>query len=140
MKGAYADIMRFGECSWCGGGYERVNYYIGPDSSARSRDFAAFEERLIAHKRKYFTHLPFPYVRQSDIHWKLFGPFSNDGNLDAAFWHEDSGSVIAESIAEIRATGDTLWLWPSYATQEFTSLSGPPEIPTMHDSGRLGHE
>src|SRR3546814_868563 len=137
MNAAYPAIVTFGERSWRGGGYEGVNYYIGPDSSARARDFAAFEERLIAHKRKYFTHLPFPYVRQSDIHWKLFGPFSNDGNLDAAFWPEESGSVIADSIADIRATGATVWLWQSYAPQVNAWLSGPAENTTWYASGRF---
>lgn len=111
MNAVYPDMLAFGERSWKGGGYPGVVLDIGPDTSARAKAFADFERRMIDHKRKYFTDLPFPYVKQQHIRWKLFGPFENQGDLSATFWPEDSDVSLIDSVGEVQATGGTIWLW-----------------------------
>lgn len=125
MNAVYPGILAFGERSWRGGGYPEVAYYIGPDSSARAKDFAAFEKRLIDHKKTYFTRLPFPYVRQTQLRWKLFGPFNNNGNLNASYWPEKAEVSLEDSAAAIHATGGTIWLWQTYAPQVQAWLPSP---------------
>ncbi|MGV8094535.1 MAG: family 20 glycosylhydrolase [Mangrovibacterium sp.] len=110
MTAVYPSMLAFSERTWRGEGHPGVSFMIGPDSSERAKDFAAFEKRLIDHKQNYFTGLPFQYVRQTHIHWKLFGPFQNDGKLETSFWPEDPGISLGDSAAAIRATGGTIWL------------------------------
>lgn len=49
------------------------------------------EDRLLAQRDRYFAAEPFPYVRQTDIEWRLIGPFDNKGNRNAAFAPETEG-------------------------------------------------
>ncbi len=43
--------------------------------------FSAFEKYLLAHKKRYFSALTFPYFYQSDKYWQVIGPFDlNDGD------------------------------------------------------------
>lgn len=105
----YPSIPSFGERSWCGGGYE-LAFNIGADTSLRAKAFAGFEQRLLAHKRIYFKNLPFNYVKQAGIKWKLIGPFDNTGNLSATFWPEQLHADF-KSTPGLSATGGTVWLW-----------------------------
>ena len=47
--------------------------------------YADLERRMIIHRDKYFQDWPFPYVKQTDIVWKLIGPFNNTNNANAVF-------------------------------------------------------
>lgn len=114
MTAVYPSMLAFAERSWRGGGNEGVVFFLGNDSSARAKDFARFEKRLIDHKRRYFSTLPFQYVKQTNIHWKLFGPFENNGALDTRFWPETAVASLQDSIGSIRATGGTIWLWHTH--------------------------
>ena len=110
MNAIYPSLLAFGERSWRGGGYE-LAFNIGADSSLRAKAFTEFEKRLLVHKSAYFSSEPFIYVKQTDIKWKLLGPFKNDGNLEKSFWPEEQSPNPADSIAIIRAIGGTIWLW-----------------------------
>lgn len=110
----YPAITAFAERSWRGGGYPGFNYFIGEEGTARFFDFLDFEKRLLAHKRRYFTKLPFTYVKQTHMQWKLFGPFENHGHLQQSFWPEDKGVSWQDSAAAIQATGGTIWLWQTH--------------------------
>ncbi|MBN9382301.1 MAG: beta-N-acetylhexosaminidase [Chitinophagaceae bacterium] len=114
MNAVYPDMLAFGERSWRGGGYEGVVSDIGPDTSSRAKEFITFERRLMAHKERYFKDLSFPYVRQTQHHWKLFGPFDNHGDPGSSFWPEEQRASCKDSVAAIRATGGTIWLWHPY--------------------------
>lgn len=132
MNALYPDMLAFGERSWRGGGYPGVAYYIGPDSSARAQAFAAFEKRLLAHKQDYFSQLPFPYVKQTHISWKLFGPFENKGELGRSYWPEKPGSSLVDSAAAIVATGGTVWLWHTHGPPVKAWLPAPKENTTWY--------
>ena len=114
MTAVYPSMLAFAERSWRGGGEKGIVFYLGNDSSASAKDFALFEERLTDHKRRYFSALPFQYVKQTNIHWKLFGPFENKGALETHFWPEYVITSLQDSIAAIRATGGTIWLWHTH--------------------------
>ncbi|PZX52111.1 glycosyl hydrolase family 20 [Algoriphagus ratkowskyi] len=42
--------------------------------SVEQEYFAVFEDYLLAHKERYFTDSTFPYLKQSDKKWELYGP------------------------------------------------------------------
>lgn len=48
-------------------------------------EYAAFEADMITHRDRFFNDLPFPYVRQTDIPWKLIGPFDHKGDPRKTF-------------------------------------------------------
>lgn len=110
MNPVYPAMLAFAERSWRGGGFPGTVVDIGPDGSDRANAYKEFENRLIIHKHLYFENLPFPYVRQSNIHWKLFGPFDNDGNVNKTFWPENKNISLADSAAALNVTGGTIYL------------------------------
>lgn len=133
MTPVYPSMLAFAERSWRGGGYPGVMFYIGEDSSQRAKDFAAFEARLLLHKQQYFSQLPFPYVKQTGIHWKLFGPFENKGELTTTFWPEGKQVSLADSTAALRVTGGTIWLWHTHSFMGTTGwLPAPKENTTWY--------
>lgn len=109
MNPVYPSMLAFAERSWRGGGFPGVVVNIGTDSQ-RIKAFKEFENRLINHKHLYFENLPFPYVRQSDLHWELFGPFKNEGNLKKSFWPEGKNISLNDSDADLKVTGATIYL------------------------------
>lgn len=51
--------------------------------------FNEFENRLVTHRDLYFKSEPFAYVTQSEIQWKLIGPFNHQGKNDTSFEPEN---------------------------------------------------
>lgn len=109
----YPALLAFAERSWRGGGYDGVSFAIGAGKPERIRAFEEFEQRLLDHKRKNFATLPFNYVKQTGMRWKLLGPFKNNGNLEQSFWPEHRSASLKDA-AGIPATGGTVWLWHTH--------------------------
>ncbi|QNL51042.1 family 20 glycosylhydrolase [Olivibacter sp. SDN3] len=128
----YPSMLAFAERSWKGGGYPDVVFNIGPDSSNRAKAFVEFENRLLEHKQKYFRQLPFNYVKQTHIKWNLFGPFENNGDLSQIYWPENHDVLPEDSIAEVKATGGTVWLWHTHGPQVKAWLPSPKENTTWY--------
>ena len=129
MNPVYPSMLAFSERSWRGGGFPGVVVNIGTDSD-RVIAFNEFENRLIKHKYLYFANLPFPYVRQSDLRWKLFGPFANNGDLQKSFWPENKNASISDSSADKTATGATIYLRHWWYPQLTSWLDDPKENTT----------
>lgn len=132
MNAVYPAMLAFGERSWRGGGYPGVVFNIGTDSSDRAKAFVEFEKRLLAHKRAYFSQLPFNYVKQTHIKWKLFGPFANDGDLTAKYWPESQQAILDDSTAAVKATGGTIWLWHTHGPPVKAWLPSPKANTTWY--------
>ena len=72
---------------WCGGKAERPQYWARlplpkePEHTA----YVEFEARLLEHRDRFFSDWPFPYLRQTDIPWKLIGPFDHGGDVNTQF-------------------------------------------------------
>ena len=82
MNPVYPGMLAFAERIWRGGGQAK---WIANVSDGDAVAFAAFENRMMDHKQLYFTGKEFPYQRQANIQWDLYGPFSNEGNVDRVF-------------------------------------------------------
>ncbi len=106
----YPAMLAFAERSWRGGGSSGWTAVIGAPGTDAAKTFAEFEKRLMAHKSKYFAKLPFPYVKQSDVQWKLFGPFKNDGDVNKTFAPQNRDFNAQTEAAAINAVGGTLIL------------------------------
>lgn len=110
MNPVYPAVVTFAERSWRGGGQAAMTMAMGRPGSEDHAAFAEFERRLLDQKRQYFTTLPFPYVRQSPLQWKLFGPFDNQGDLEQSFWPETADVFLQECRPDKVVTGGTIIL------------------------------
>ena len=94
----YPNILAFAERTWQGGGSEYFDQ-DGPILPTDPNDpvfvsFADFERRMLWHKEHHFGDKPFPYVKQTDIRWRITDPFPNEGELTKSFPPEEA---IAQS-------------------------------------------
>jgi hexosaminidase len=116
MNAVYPGILAFAERCWRGGGYKGWLANIGQRNSAEAKEFIQFENRLLDHKQQFFSELSFPYVKQSDIIWKLFGPYSNAGNLSKQFEPENKDFDEIRTKPAIQVVGGTIvlrhWWYP----------------------------
>jgi hypothetical protein len=99
----------------------------------RHHAFTEFEGRLTDHKKLYFKLLPFAYVKQSGIHWKLIGPFDNKGNTGAVFQPEKDQTP--DSITLVTGTsvyGGTIFLRHFWAPLIGSHLPHPKENTTYY--------
>lgn len=89
MNPVYPGMIAFAERTWRGGGQSE---WISNVSDGDVNAFKEFEKRLLVHKRNYFKDKPFPYVRQTQMHWELYGPYDNNGDLSKKFSPELSSN------------------------------------------------
>nr|MBD3621871.1 hypothetical protein [Sunxiuqinia sp.] len=88
----YPGILTYSETSWTGQKREIGENYLAKlpkKGSELLNEFRAFEDRLIGHRDKYFTGKPFPYVKQTNIEWKVIGPIAHGGDVEVQFPVED---------------------------------------------------
>jgi lysophospholipase L1-like esterase len=116
MNAAYPALLAFAERTWRGGGHKGWVANIGELGTAGAKEFGEFENRLLDHKDKYFSSIPFPYVKQSNITWKVFGPYPNEGNLAKSFLPESKTLDGDKTEAAFEAVGGTIvlrhWWYP----------------------------
>lgn len=107
MNPVYPGMLAFAERVWQGGGQDG---WIANISDGNTQAFTDFENRLLAHKKQYFTGLPFPYVRQSNLQWALWGPYNNEGDVSKAFLPESNSWNETAMNAYKKVTGGTVVL------------------------------
>jgi hypothetical protein len=140
MNPVYPCMLAFAERCWRGGGFAASTMAIGRPGSARHRVFAAFEKRLLDHKHQYFRGWSFPYVDQSNITWKLFGPFDNEGDLKRAFWPETATAALAVAREDQKAMGGTVILRHWWHPAVSGWLKHPRENTTFYGWRRFWRE
>jgi hypothetical protein len=102
MNPVYPAMLAFAERSWRGGGESGwITNTTDPVA------FGEFEERLLRHKRDNFVSMPFPYWKQADIKWKLYGPYPNGGDLAKNFLPD---TTLLGHTPVLTATGGTVIL------------------------------
>lgn len=84
----YANMLALAERSWKGGGYgyfdDHTNLLWRNDTEIYTQ-LADFENRMLWHKEHTFTNEPFPYVRQTNVVWRITDAFPNEGDLTRSF-------------------------------------------------------
>lgn len=89
----YPGILTYGETAWKGQPFDTGDDFLARFPEAGHplfQEFVEFEKRLTDHRDKFFRDKPFPYVKQTNIQWKIIGPFSHDGNPDGVFPVEEA--------------------------------------------------
>ena len=84
----YPGMLTYSETSWRGQPIDFDDNYLAriPDrKNPLYKEFQEFEDRLAVHRDRYFQDKPFPYVKQTQIVWKIIGPFDNGGDLNRSF-------------------------------------------------------
>lgn len=86
-----------------------------PDAGTADFDRVAdFEARMIEHRNTFLAGWPFPYVKQTDIVWKLIGPFDDKGDVNKFFPVEseirDEYVVDGKTNRWITASGATIYV------------------------------
>lgn len=108
----YPGMLTYSETSWHGQKTDFGENYLAKlpeQENPLFAEFQEFEKRLTEHRDKYFQNKPFPYIRQTQISWKITGPFNNDGDVTSVFPVENG---IQENYL---VNGKTvLWTAPVY--------------------------
>lgn len=129
----YPAMLAFAERSWCGGGYGIDNKVsLSDTASSEYKDFSAFENRLIDIKKEFFTQLPFPYVKQQNVHWQLIGPYDNGGDLSGSFAPEKENFDFANAKNAMLVNGATIILRHFWNPVVKGILSDPKENTTYY--------
>lgn len=83
----YPTLLTYAERIWRGA-KESANQFVANMPKKGSSAWIAFDEfenRLVAHRDKYFQGIPFAYVKQSELKWRIIGPFDHKGINDTSF-------------------------------------------------------
>lgn len=83
----YPTMLTFSERIWRGSREKRRDLVANlPAKGTKAWEaFNEFEDRLIYHRDRYFKSIPFAYVKQSEMKWRLIGPFNHHGINDTSF-------------------------------------------------------
>lgn len=116
MNPVYPAMLAFAERLWRGGGHESWVANVGEPGTEITKEFVAFENRLLDHKRQYFSQLPFPYVRQTSTVWDILGPYDNGGDLSKTFAPEKNSDQSIQLKPAVQIVGGTVvlrhWWFP----------------------------
>ncbi len=132
MNPVYPSMITFAERSWAGGGYDTWNTNIAPENTVRLIAFRDFEDRMLRHKSLHFSDKHFPYFKQGDMEWKLFGPFANHGNLSREFLPEQEGFNPETARSSAQVIGGTVVLRHFWAPMVKGVLQYPAENTTWY--------
>ena len=83
----YPTMLTFSERIWRGSREKRRDLVANlPAKGTKAWEaFNEFEDRFIYHRDRYFKSIPFAYVKQSEMKWRLIGPFNHHGINDTSF-------------------------------------------------------
>lgn len=87
----YANVIASAERAWIGGGkaYIEQGGTTLPNSGEENDEFVDWERRFLFHKTSSLRGEPIPYVKQSNVHWRITEPFPNGGDASAVFSPEE---------------------------------------------------
>ncbi len=84
----YPYMMAFAERSWMGGGsqYFDKNGTMMPTAGSKEfNEYVDFENRMLWYKHHTLHSEPFPYVKQTNVVWRITDAFPNGGDLSKVF-------------------------------------------------------
>ena len=89
----YANVIASAERAWIGGGKQYIEKggTTLPNSGEEYEEFADWERRFLFHKANSLKDEPIPYVKQTNVRWRITDPFPNGGDMNASFAPETEG-------------------------------------------------
>lgn len=136
----YPAMLAFAERSWRGGGMAGWSATIGAPGSIEAEAFTKFENRLLFHKQRYFSGLPFAYVRQSSLKWNFYGPYDNKGIFAQKFEPENKDFNADQAKPDLTAIGGTFVLRHWWGPHIKGLISEPKENTTWYASTKIWSE
>lgn len=103
----YANALATAERGWMGGGREYIE--TGgtrlPSSGKEYEEFADWERRFLYYKSTWLKDEPIPYVKQTNVRWRITDAFPNGGVASTVFPPETcTDEVLPESFSYNDAT------------------------------------
>lgn len=92
----YPNMLAIAERAWSGGGncyFDGKGTMMWDENKKENQDFANFEARMLHYKTTVFAGQPFPYVRQTNVHWRITDAYPNNGDLGKVFPPETGDSL-----------------------------------------------
>lgn len=129
MNPVYPGIITFAERTWQGGGQSG---WIANMDDGDVKGFVNFENRLLENKKLYFKSKAFPYVKQTNISWNLYGPYFNGGDLSKEFEVENSIWQQSNKQSFKKITGGTIVLKHWWAPLIKGAIDKPEEYTTWY--------
>ena len=89
----FANVIASAERAWIGGGEQYIEKggTTLPNSGKEFEEFADWERRFLFHKANSLKDEPIPYVKQTNVRWRITEPFPNGGDMNASFAPETEG-------------------------------------------------
>ena len=117
QNNVWANVIATAERAWIGGGKQYIDNMTNtpdnlkadgghggvmlPNSGEEFEEFASWERRFLFHKANSLKNEPIPYVKQTNVRWRITDAFPNNGNSGMSFAPEAAGtSADANLIAE----------------------------------------
>ena len=96
----YANIIATAERAWIGGGERYIDNcnnggtnggggVMLPNSGKEYDEFADWERRFLFHKTASLKGEPIPYVKQTNVRWRITDAFPNEGDVSKVFPPEE---------------------------------------------------
>ncbi|MBB1286409.1 family 20 glycosylhydrolase [Flavisolibacter sp. BT320] len=132
MNPVYPGMLAFAERTWQGGGQAG---WVANISDGDEKAFAAFEGRMLDQKKSLFLEKPFPYAKQANLVWQLYGPYKNGGDLSKRFAPEEKGIAALKTTKQV--TGGTVVLRHWWAPQIKGAINNPDDCATWYATTRI---
>ncbi len=88
----YPSMVFYSDAIWKGRKKNYKEYWakLPKQHTKEFNDFKLFEEKVITHRDLFFEGKEFPYAAQTNITWKIIGPFDHKGDFKTPFEVENN--------------------------------------------------
>ena len=114
QNNVWANVIATAERAWMGGGKQYIDNMTNtpnnlkadgghggvmlPNSGEEYEEFKSWEERFLFHKANSLKGKPIPYVKQTNVRWRITDAFPNGGSETAAFGPETAGTTASTDL------------------------------------------
>ncbi len=106
QNNVWANVIATAERAWVGGGKRYIDNcnnggtnggggVMLPNSGEEYEEFCNWERRFLFHKANSLKNEPIPYVKQTNVRWRITDAFPNGGNTAAVFAPEKHATTCA---------------------------------------------
>lgn len=88
----YPSMVFYSDAIWKGREKDYQQYWanLPKQNTKEFNNFKQFEEKVITHRDLFFKGKEFPYVQQTNLKWKIIGPFNHHGDFNTIFEVENN--------------------------------------------------
>ncbi|MBQ2123501.1 MAG: family 20 glycosylhydrolase [Bacteroidaceae bacterium] len=132
QNNVWANVIATAERTWMGGGKRYIDNMTNtpnnlkvdgghggvmlPNSGDEFEEFKSWETRFLFHKANSLKGEPIPYVKQTNVRWRITDAFPNGGSETAAFGPETAGVTASTDLLPETFTHDGQTYYSGIAT------------------------